>query len=336
MKRINLNRMREGRGLRQALGNTQLSSGYMMQTMTSTTNDKPLTKATFRILLHGIYVGHHFDGGFRGGTGEFYWYSTVSDGNDLHVTDSREAIQFGKNGILTGVRKQTWLDLGMVELFRSSKPPKHKNGVFAFTLMESDDGDEAKKIFKASTTAASRVAKHLTGFDSANIAKEAVNVFNSIIDADDDDHAIQGIKGLDYLTNYNVGQFIRIEGKRHDRRPTFAICSIVPHDNYEDDDFSIYEETGVYVPPGAGVTHHVDLPSDGHLSVFIRVRSGGQNGVMAIGAHNKLLSNFNWTILKTKEVKKGRYPIHLKSLFGNTRVDMRVMFTSSDFKKSFV
>lgn len=346
MKQVNINNVKKTSGIRQSLTLKGSRYGTSTSALTaasgtapsspdtasalSTTSQEPL----MRIMLHGIYVGHHFDGVTRGGTGEFYWYSSVADGNDLYVIDSRQSNQFGKNGILTGVNEKTWIDFGLLELFRSRKAPERKNTVFSFSLKESDDGDEAKAIFREAAGVARVVAEKFAGSDLADAEKRAVNLFNAIIDADDDDDAIQGIKGLDYLTNYDIGRFFRLEGKQHDNRPTFAICSVVPLVDPGGEDFAFYEEIGLSVSPPKGKELIVNAPQDGYLSIMMRVRSG--NAVMLTGPGNKRLSSPAWTVIKTISVKKGKYPLTLNGFVYPSKVDLRVMYTSGQLKQRYV
>ena len=331
MTRVTYDQIKSKEGIRRA---TNLrGSRYKQLTEVNETSESEFAKTNLgiRILLHGLYIGHHFDGWFRGNTGEFYWYSVVSDGNDLYVQDSRN-IGFGKNGILTGVESKSWINFDLLELFRSTKPPKRGYAHFSFTLMEDDNSDEAKAIFRAGASAAGKAASLFFGSSLAGAEEGVKNFFERLVDIDESDHAIQAIRGLDRLNNYRLGEFIRLEGKTHDGRPTFAVCSIIPEEELNLQKFFFEQKIGENIT-FSGKTYKVDIPQEGLLSLFIRVRSG-RTGVILSGPDGQQL-NGGWTIIRNFKVKPGPFTFNLKSFLHTHRVDLRYMFTAVNEKLDF-
>ncbi len=106
-----------------------------------------------QIWLHGFYLGHHYDGGFNGTTGEFFFSSVCTNGRELFDVSSLGVGGTG-NGTWEKVSKGRWIDTGALLLWpdptladQGRKAPTDAL-YFQLRLMERDDDAVAQKILR--------------------------------------------------------------------------------------------------------------------------------------------------------------------------------------------
>jgi len=280
---------------RDRLTTPQLKAG---PTALSPAPDRPLI-----IILHDIYAAHSHEGIPRGKRGEFYWDSTVADGAEVIRCDSQKLM--GGDGIERNVASGSWLNVERVPLYSSNQAPKNGALSLGFRLIESDDPDEAKRIFSGISSMAKPILEVFTGGPAAVVTDAVVALVHALLALDEDDVAVAGIKGLLGCANhYEMGRFFSIVDKRYGDA---AVFSVAPAEL--DPDFILYE-------PETVVGHQpveVEVPKEGLLSISARTTlipplPAARCSVVPPEGPEKSFSFKNWR-LRNIHVKPGPHSI---------------------------
>lgn len=280
------------------------------------------------ILLHGIYLGHDFDGGFRGSTGEFYWHSVIADGNDVSTTNSRDLHPSLVDGIERKVGPGRWLSLSPLAIYSGEQGPKQGALSLGFSVLESDDAKEAARIFEGLGDVAKSIIKLTTDNPNNQAADQLtdslVKTAQRFLEVDDDDYALQGVKGLLWPDrHYRIGRFFTMTG----RKGTRAVFSVAPSLVSNDEDLQFEFEQNI-----SQKTLSMKVTKPGLVSVCIRrdhwkgalpaqflLRRQEDAQMIGAGAF--------WRVKhKTYEVVPGTYDLQVIS--GSPKADVDMMFTA--------
>lgn len=192
-----------------------------------------------KIMLNGVYVRHHFDGGLRGGTGEFALYCIATDGSIVRVTTSKDMGMGNADGVQTGVKPYTWLDLNNVSILdATNRDPMSNSIAVGVRVIEQDDSESVKRILNevsniGGVAGAAISGNPVVGAAVGTVAQGVVNAANAIIDLDNNDLALGHVEGLHAHENYRVGRYIIFSGREN----TAAIISVIPIGKSEEEFF---------------------------------------------------------------------------------------------------
>ncbi len=184
-----------------------------------------------QIWLHGFYLGHHYEGGFNGTTGEFFFSSICTNGRELFDVSSLGAGGTRK-GAWEKVGKGTWIDTGALLLWPDPKLSDQDREVptdalyFQLRLMERDDDGVANKILKGLNDAFKPLVLAQADPAVASSYQAAIELASQLIGVyANDDVALSQLVGLSGpMENYRAGRFVKLLGDRG----SYAIISVVP------------------------------------------------------------------------------------------------------------
>ncbi|MEO0685539.1 MAG: hypothetical protein AAFY76_10985 [Cyanobacteria bacterium J06649_11] len=220
------------------------------------------------VLLNGIYLNHHFDGGTRGNTGEFYWFAIISDGDVVVTTSSKQVGMGGQDGIQSGVKSGSWLAIEDLNIFNTTKRNTTSRSLsVGIRVVESDDSDEAKSVFKNLSIIAASVVTSFTGNPAIGTGtKQVVNLINSFLELDDDDLALGRVLGIHAFQHYKVGKFLSLSG----RNGTQAIISVIPVNKRKEEFFFKEKKLKALNYPKGDSTPIFEIKQKGQISCFRR------------------------------------------------------------------
>jgi len=199
-----------------------------------------------RVYLHGFWVPYHYDSpeilgfipvGFSGQTGEFFFSSICTNGEQLYDSSS-SGLGDGGNGIWTKVQSGTWIDTGSMQLWPDPAdiPDPSPQLLLDFRLLEADDGAVAQRILNGLGDAGRVAVLQQAGGDPTVVAKyeAALKLASEILGvyANDDVALSARIALSGPWENYGAGRFIKIRGAGG----SYAILSVVPDGGHPGDE----------------------------------------------------------------------------------------------------
>jgi hypothetical protein len=175
-----------------------------------------------RVVLHGIYAEHHFDGGPNGPTGEWFFTSLITDGSNIVGVTSK---QVEGHGIFNKITAGSWIDTE--DLLLWPRPDKYSERVpedaraagnlkVQFSVLEDDDSaiaqgilNDVENVSKAWLVQEGANPATLATADALlSSARRIVEIYAN------DDKPISSTFGLDQDVNYRIGHFLRVNGDR--------------------------------------------------------------------------------------------------------------------------
>lgn len=273
------------------------SSGSPSSSNTGTTTGSlstgTVSTEAVNVILNGLFLNHHFDGGTRGSTGEFYFYTVVSDGVEMIIHTSKSAGMGGADGIQQNVASGTWLAVEDLNIFnivgRENRATSINVGV---RVIETDNSDKVQAVFTELAKVGGTVASAIAGIPAiAPAGSKAVNAVNALIELDGDDLALGRVEGLHYYENYRVGKFIVFTGAHN----TKAVMSVIPT-NKTAQDFLFREDT---VTAGVNTSAQFRVSKLGQVAYFLQ-----QHG---IGITVELVNADTGTTVKRWRTATNRY-----------------------------
>lgn len=228
-----------------------------------------------RLYIHGIYAGAAFDGGLNGKTGEWYFTSLVTDGNEVVGVGSKD--MGDENGRWVKVVAGSFLDTGdrliwpKTSNYNEAKDLGVPNGniTVALNVMEDDDGELAKSILnKVGKISRAWLDQQFPGNEAAEVthdqllslAQDALDIYAA------DDRPLSEQIGLDQSTNYRIGQFIKMTGQQG----SFAILGVQPKGTANT---TVYQIENHELPPGIS-ERRISLTTDADtpklVALFVR------------------------------------------------------------------